>query len=49
MGTLTPAAVDRFVADGFVRLSGVVDPVVAGACRDELWDATGYDRGDPST
>jgi hypothetical protein len=47
--SLTSEAIDRFVVDGFVRLDGAVDEDVAGACRDELWDATGYDRHDPST
>jgi hypothetical protein len=32
-----------------VRLSGAVDPDIADKCRDELWDATGYDRADRST
>jgi Phytanoyl-CoA dioxygenase (PhyH) len=49
MVSLTADAVDQFVADGFVRLSGAVDPAVAERCRDELWDATGYDRHDRST
>ena len=47
--SLTPEAVGRFVADGFVRLSGAVDADIAEACRDELWAATGYDRDDPTT
>ena len=47
--SLSPEAVDRFIADGFVRLSAAVGSAIAGACRDELWDATGYDRHDPST
>lgn len=47
--SLTPEAVDRFIADGFVRLSAAVDRATAEQCRDELWAATGYDRHDPRT
>jgi hypothetical protein len=47
--TLTRADIDRFITDGFVRLDGAVDAAVAAACREQLWDATGYDADDPST
>jgi hypothetical protein len=47
--SLSPDDVERFVADGFVRLSGAVDPDIAARCRDELWAASGYDRDDPGT
>ena len=47
--SLTSADIDRFMADGFVRVEAAVDKDVADACRDELWDATGYDRHDAST
>jgi hypothetical protein len=47
--SLTTEAIDRFVTEGFVRVDGAVDKGVAGACRDELWAATGYDRHDPKT
>lgn len=47
--TLSDADLDRFVADGFVRLDAAVDRSIAERCRDELWAATGYDRNDPRT
>lgn len=47
--SLPAAAVEAFVADGFVRVPGAVDAVTAQACCDELWAATGYDLSDPST
>jgi hypothetical protein len=46
---LSSEAVDRFVAEGYVRLAGAVSQDIAEACRDELWSATGYDRHDPRT
>lgn len=46
---MSPETVERFMADGFVRLTGAVDPDTAEKCRDELWAATGYVRDDPST
>lgn len=46
---LSPGDVDRFTVDGYVRLRGAVDAATAGACQDELWAATGYDRDDPRT
>jgi hypothetical protein len=47
--TLSAEAVAGFVADGFVRVEGAVDQETARACRDQLWDATGFDSADPST
>src|SRR3954449_2223162 len=49
MVSLTAEAIEQFIADGFVRLDSAVDKGLAGACRDELWQATGYDRHDAST
>jgi hypothetical protein len=43
------AMVDRFVADGFVKLAGAVPADVVESCVDLLWAETGVDRHDPST
>lgn len=47
--SLTVQQVDAFIADGFIRIEGAVPVEVARQCREELWLATGYDPGDPST
>ncbi|WP_053661972.1 phytanoyl-CoA dioxygenase family protein [Streptomyces sp. MMG1121] len=41
--------VERFLADGFVKIEGAVPPRVAEDCTRLLWRETGYDPGDPST
>ncbi|MBK1788518.1 phytanoyl-CoA dioxygenase family protein [Prauserella cavernicola] len=46
---LTPAQVEQFVRDGFVRLDRAFPSDVAGQCLDELWAETGCDRNDPAT
>jgi hypothetical protein len=47
--TLSPAQLDSFVADGFVRLDNAFPRSVADECRAILWRATGCDPDDPST
>lgn len=47
--TLTTAQIAAFIAHGFIRVEGAVPPPVARQCRDELWEATGYDPADSST
>ena len=46
---LTQAQVDAFVSDGFVHLAGAVPSARARRCRDEIWQAIGYDPDDAST
>ncbi|ASR37151.1 phytanoyl-CoA dioxygenase [Prauserella marina] len=46
---LTPEQVDRFVADGFVKLENAFPAGTGQRCLDELWAATGCDRDDPAT
>lgn len=46
---LGPDQVDRFVADGFVKLDGAFPVDVAERCLAELWEATGCSRDDPAT
>ena len=41
--------VERFLADGFVRLEGAFPPRVAEDCARLLWRETGYDPEDPAT
>lgn len=43
------ALVERFVADGFVKLDRAVPPDVVDRCVDLLWAEAGVDRDDPST
>jgi hypothetical protein len=43
------ALVERFVADGFVKLDQAVPADVVDRCVDLLWAQTGVDRNDPST
>lgn len=47
--TLSPAQIDRFIADGFVRLDSAFPKVLADECRAILWRATGCDPDDPTT
>ena len=46
---MTDDLVERFLADGFVRIDGALDRVTAEECLDRMWPDTGADRDDPST
>jgi len=46
---LTPAELDAFVADGFVKVEGAFPRALGDECRAELWRATGCDPDDPAT
>ncbi|WP_051970153.1 phytanoyl-CoA dioxygenase family protein [Kitasatospora azatica] len=46
---LTQAQVDRFVAEGFVRLRGAFSGELAAECRALLWEFSGLDRSDRAT
>jgi hypothetical protein len=50
---LSPAGVEQFVADGFVRLEGAFPVAVADECRALLWEQvraeTGAEPDDPAT
>jgi len=46
---LTPAQIERFVVDGFVRIDDDFPSAVAAACREMLWRATGLAEDRPST
>lgn len=46
---LTPAQIDAFIADGFVRLDDAFPAALAREARDILWRDTGCDRNDPET
>lgn len=46
---LTDAEIERFVADGFVRLDEAFSPVLAEAARAILWRDTGCDPDAPSS
>jgi hypothetical protein len=41
--------IDRFVADGFVKITGAFDRELGLRCQDQLWRTTGLDRGDPAS
>jgi hypothetical protein len=43
------ASIERFIADGFVRVDEAFPRDVAEACREILWRETGCAPGDPST
>jgi hypothetical protein len=49
MGPLSDEDIERFVADGFVPLTGAFPADVAAACVDELWSLSGVDRDDRAT
>lgn len=49
MPELTDAAVENFVADGFVRLRGAVPRDTVAQCADELWAASKVARDDPAS
>lgn len=46
---LDAASVERFVADGVVRLDAVFPAEVAERCRALLWERMGFDPDDPAT
>lgn len=46
---LTPAHVDQFVEEGYVRLNGAFSKEIATECRDLLWKETGCNPADPTT
>jgi Phytanoyl-CoA dioxygenase (PhyH) len=46
---LTPAHIERFVTDGFVRIDDAFAPAVAEAARAILWQATGCKPDDRTT
>ena len=41
--------IDRFIADGFVKITGAFDRELGLRCQDQLWTTTGLDRGDPAS
>jgi hypothetical protein len=46
---LTPAQIEQFITDGFVRIDHAFPRAQADAARAVLWKATGYNPHDPST
>lgn len=46
---LTPAQIESFIADGFVRIDNAFSPELAEQCLKILWKDTGVDRNDPKT
>lgn len=46
---LSPAQLDAFIADGFVRIDAAFPRAVADDCRAILWRLTGCDPDDPAT
>lgn len=46
---LTPAEIERFVVEGFVRIDDAFSTELAAACRAKLWRATGLAEDQPST
>ncbi|MFJ9905906.1 phytanoyl-CoA dioxygenase family protein [Streptomyces sp. NPDC101152] len=49
MGDRDDELVQRFLADGFVKIEGAFPPRVAQDCARLLWRETGYDPEDPGT
>jgi hypothetical protein len=47
--TLDDAQIERFVADGFVRVEGAFTRETAEECLDVMWPDTGFVRDDPSS
>lgn len=41
--------IDRFIADGFVKIAGAFDRELGLRCQDQLWRTTGLDRDDPAS
>ena len=48
-GGLTPAQIEQFITDGFVRIDAAFPRTLADAARAILWRATGCDPDDPAT
>lgn len=48
-GSLSPAQIEQFIVDGFIRLDAAFPREVADECRQILWQATGCSENDPST
>ncbi|MCG7202514.1 phytanoyl-CoA dioxygenase family protein [Streptomyces arenae] len=48
-GLVDDDLVERFLADGFVKIEGAFPPRVAEDCARLLWRETGYDPEDPGT
>ncbi|WP_375451510.1 phytanoyl-CoA dioxygenase [uncultured Devosia sp.] len=46
---LTPAQIDQFIADGFVRIDNAFPRQLADEARAFLWQQTGCDPDDPAT
>jgi Phytanoyl-CoA dioxygenase (PhyH) len=46
---LTPAQIEQFITDGFVRIDHAFSRALADAAREILWNATGCSPGDPTT
>ncbi len=46
---LSPAQIDSFIADGFVRIDDAFPEALADECRAILWRDTGVSPDDPST
>jgi hypothetical protein len=46
---LSPAQIEQFVTDGFVRIDAAFPADIAAECRRILWADTGCDPNDPST
>src|ERR1700712_3076698 len=46
---LSPAQIEGFIADGFVRLDNAFPRTLADECRSILWTRTGCNPDDPST
>ena len=49
MPVLTATEIERFVADGYVRLDEAFPRRLAAECVDALWRLSGLDRHDPAT
>src|SRR5690349_5868417 len=47
--SLSPAQIDSFIADGFVRIDNAFPAAAADECRAILWRDTGCNPDDPST
>ena len=47
--SLSPAQIDSFITDGFVRIDNAFPTALADECRAILWRDTGCDPHDPST
>ena len=48
-GALTPAQIEQFITDGFVRIDGAFPRAIADEARAILWRATGCNPDEPAT